>query len=146
MIVIVLAALALPLALVGLGVRKIASRNPVSETSQEVPGLRAALEGASERNLHPPAAIADGRSVFILSQASGGHESDRRAVENRAIELKGVVLPVCRGEGGEERILVQIPSANAGLFESDGLQRFTQTAKGCPTDGKQVYEIIFSQP
>ncbi|MFZ4780053.1 MAG: hypothetical protein ACOYM3_32255 [Terrimicrobiaceae bacterium] len=89
--------------------------------------------------------MADGRSVFILS-ASGNASDAKRTVEQTARKLQGVVLPASTGEGGAERVLVQIPSGNASAFESQALREFTEAQRGKPTGESRLYELILSKP
>lgn len=143
MIGILLVALAVPLTLVALGIRQFTSKPEIP--APETQGLRVALEQAAEKSWQAPGAMADGRSVFVLS--TSGHASEaRKAVEQAARKLQGVVLPTSTGEGGAERILVQIPNASAGPFESTALRDFAETQRGTPKGESRLYELVLSPP
>lgn len=142
MIGILLVALAVPLTLVTLGLRQYTAKpKPAPETQ----GLRAALEQAAEKSWQVPKTMADGRSVFVLS-ASGNAPDARKAVEQAAHKLQGVVLPAPAGEGGAERILVQIPNGSAQAFESLALRDFAETQRGAREGESRLYELILSPP
>ena len=143
MIGILLVALAIPLTLVTLGIRQFTAK-PKAQ-APETQGLRAALEQAAEKTWQAPEAMADGRSVFILP-ASGNPSDARRTVELAARKLQGVVLPASTGDGGAERVLVQIPSTNASAFETQALREFAETQRGKPAGESRLYELILSTP
>jgi hypothetical protein len=140
---ILLVALAVPLTLVTLGIRQFTSKPKIS--APETQGLRAALEQAAEKSWQAPGAISDGRSVFAIS-ASGSASDARKAVEQAAQSLQGVVLPASTAEDGAERILVQIPAANASAFEERALRDFSQTQRGNAQGNTRLYELILSPP
>ena len=143
MIGILLVALAVPLTLVTLGIRQFTAKP--KPTAPETQGLRAALEQAAEKTWQAPGAMADGRSIFVLS-APGNAQDAKKAVGVAAQRFHGVVLPAPTREGGAERILVQIPNASAQAFESEALREFSETQHGKPDGERRLYEFIFTTP
>ena len=78
MIAVVLVALAIPLALVALGISRYSPGSGAA--APETQGLRVALEQAAEKSWQSPEPVSDGRSVFILSTPASAAE-ERKAVE-----------------------------------------------------------------
>ncbi|MFZ4774502.1 MAG: hypothetical protein ACOYM3_04020 [Terrimicrobiaceae bacterium] len=146
MIAILFAALAIPLALVAMGVLKFSAKPRISDSLSESPGLRAALEQASEKSFPAPGGIPDGRGVYLLSACGAQASKIRNDIERSASSLQGSVLHAEPVKEGEERILVQIPANNAGVFESTALQGFTKASTGRPAEGSRLYELIFPAP
>lgn len=142
MIGILLVALAVPLALVALGVRQFTSKpQPAPETG----GLRVALEQAAEKTWKVPEALPDGRGIFVLS--SRGHPLQIREIISKTVkDLQGIVLSAPNDQNQEERLLVQMPAANAGSFEERLQQNFNQKQQADPTEGSRLYELILSPP
>ncbi|MEI8311620.1 MAG: hypothetical protein WCH98_12770 [Verrucomicrobiota bacterium] len=141
-IAIVLVALAVPLALVTLGISRYSSKPEVPEA----PGLRAALEQAADKSWSSPEPLAGDRRVFTFS-TPGNETEARKAVEQSARTLNGVVVPMTAGQRGEGRLLVRIPATNSHLFESAALLRnFAESQQGHPTGESHLYEIVFPAP
>lgn len=141
----VLVALAVPLALVALGVARYSSKRPAAAPAAEAPGLRAALESAADKNWRTPDALQGDRNVFVFSMP-GSVRDAKKAAERSAKALEGVVVPVSAGPRGEERLLVRIPSTNGPLFESAALNDFKPQQRGPTRGGHRLYELIFPQP
>ena len=142
MIGILLVALAVPLALVALGVRQFTSKpQPAPETG----GLRAALEQAAEKTWKVPETIPDGRGIFVFS--SGGNPLQIREIIIKSVgDLQGIVLSAPTGQNQEGRLIVQMPAANAASFEDRLHQHFDQKQQADSTEGSRLYELIFSPP
>ena len=140
MIAVVLLALAVPLALVTLGIRRYSSG--AGADAQEQGGLRVALEQAAEKSWQSPEPVSDGRSIFILS-APGSAAEARTAVEQSVRKLGGVVIPASNGLRGEERLLIQIPGSGGQFFESVCLQSFVESQHGHATGECRLYELVF---
>ena len=138
MIAVVGVALAVPLTLVMLAIRQFSS--PPRNSAPDTRGLRVALEQAAEKSWQTPGMIADGRSVFTLSSPANALET-RRAVEQSAQKLNGVVLSTTADREVGERLLVQIPGAGAQVFESEALRNFVESQHGHPTGESRLYEI-----
>ncbi|MEI8386034.1 MAG: hypothetical protein WCG76_00415 [Verrucomicrobiota bacterium] len=143
MIAVVLVALAIPLALVALGISRYSPGSGAA--APETQGLRVALEQAAEKSWQSPEPVSDGRSVFILSTPASAAE-ERKAVEESVRKLGGVVLPVSTGRLGEERLLVQIPGSGGQVFESGCLRLFVESQHGHATGESRLYELVFPAP
>ena len=143
MIALVLVALAVPLTLVVLGVQQIAAKSRAS--APDTAGLRVALEQAAEKSWKTPE-VADGRSIWHLAASVNASET-RSAVEESARKISGaVLLPPSVGAGDEERLVVQIPCAEASRFEAESLRNFVKFQHGHATGESRLYEILFSGP
>jgi|GEM_PF-1815812 len=136
-------ALAVPLTLVMLAIRQFSS--PPRNQAPDTTGLRVALEQAAEKCWQPPGIVADGRAVFTLSSPAHALET-RRAVEQSAKKLNGVVLSATAGREGGERLLVQIPGVGAHVFEAEALRNFVQSQHGRPAGESRLYELILPAP
>ena len=113
MIGILLVALAVPLALVALGVRQFTAKpQPAPETG----GLRAALEQVAEKTWNVPDAMSDGRGIFVLS-SRGNAVQIRETIAKSVGDLHGVVLSAPTAQNQAGRLLVQVPAISAGSFE-----------------------------
>lgn len=143
MIAILLVALTVPLALVSIGIRRYTSKPATA--APEVSGLRAALEQAADKNWGTPELLSGDRGVYIFS-ADIATEA-RKAVEQTARALNGVVVPLASSQPGEGRLLVRIPATNGHLFESAALRRsFTESQPGHPAGESLLYELVFRAP
>ena len=143
MIAFVLVALAVPLTLTALGILHLSSKP--RNSSPDTTGLRLSLEQAAERSWHAPEAIADGRSIFLLSATANASDT-KKAVGQFAGKFQGVVLSASAAQKGAERLLVRIPEANANLFESETLRNFVESQRGSPTGESRLYEFVFPSP
>ena len=144
MIAVALVALAVPLALVVLGVRQMATKSRTS--APDTGGLRLALEQAAEKSWHSPEAMGDGRSIWHLDPSANASET-RRAFEESVRNIPGIVLlPASAGQSGEERLLVRIPCAGASRFESEFLRNLVESQRGQATGESRLYEILFPGP
>ena len=145
MIAIAIVALAVPLTLVVLGVRQISTKPRTS--APDTAGLRLALEQVAEKSWNTPEAMADGRSIWHLAPLANVSET-RRAIEESARKFPGVVLlPASAGPGGEERLLVQLPCADANRFEAESLRTtLVESQRGHASGESRLYEIHFSGP
>ena len=140
MIGILLIALAVPLALVAIGVRQFTSKpQPAPETG----GLRLALEQAVGKSWQAPEPISDGRGVFLLSSRDNLLQV-RAMITDSVRDLGGLVLPASNGPSREERILVQIPASKAGGFEDLLDRNFEQQQQAALTEGSRLYELVLS--
>lgn len=147
-IALVLVALAVPVALVILGVRQISSR-PNQEPAMETPGLRASLELAADKNFAPPEALMEDRVVFVLSQASvGDAKSVRQKTEQEICEAGGVIIPGDPGKSDEESLLAKIPAAKAASLEAQLLESFSRltSVKNSSAGEDLLIEIRFPKP
>jgi hypothetical protein len=142
MIAVVLVALAIPLALVALGISRYSPGSGAA--AAEPQGLRVALEQAA-KSWQPPEPVSDGRSVFILSTPGSAAEA-RKEVEGSVKKLGGVVLPASAGRLGEERLLVQIPGSGGQVFESGCLRLFVESQHGHAPGESRLYELVFPAP
>ncbi len=139
MIALALVALAIPLTMVIVSVLKFSSKP--STPAPEAPGLRASLEQAAEKALPIPEAITDGRSLYTLSVEPGQLAGRQAGIEKSARSLSGSVLAMPSGKGGCQRVLVQIPASNSGVFESTVLQDFTRSEAGRSEGESRLYEL-----
>ena len=143
MIGILLVALAIPLALVAIGVRQFTSKpQPAPETG----GLRVALEQAADKTWKGPEAISDGRGIFVAS-SPGNSLQIREVIEKTVQDLHGIVFSAPTGQSQEERLLVQMPSSSASSFEARlHDQNFVQKQQADPSEGNRLYELMLSPP
>ncbi len=143
MIGILLVALAIPLALVAIGVRQFTSKpQPAPETG----GLRVALEQAAEKTWKVPEAISDGRGIFVAS-SPGNSLQVRELIEKTVQDLHGIILSAPTGQSQGERLLVQMPASGASSFEARlHDQNFVQKQQADPTEGNRLYELVLSPP
>lgn len=145
MIAIILLALAVPLALVALGIKQFSSKKETSPVP-EIPGLRFSLELAAEKNFRPPETMPEARDVFLFSQAAGDKSSSRKNIEETARKLKGIVVTMPPGEKNNDRILVQVSEAQATAFEAQALRGFVRKTRGESVKQCRMYEIQFPAP
>lgn len=142
MLGLIMVALAVPLVLVALGIRQYSSK-VVSSPAPEAPGLRASLEQAAEKNLHPPETISETSGVYLFAPTVGDKFSCKQIISETARNLKGSVIEMPPDTKEEERMWVQVPESQAANFEAQALHGFIQKAKGLPVGECRMYEILF---
>ena len=112
MLAVALVALAVPLAVVILGLRQISARP--SAPAPEIPELRVSLEQVADQHLRPPGMMT---GEAIVLQRPGAELPDvRREIELAAAKAGGSVLVTEIPEGGV-RLLVKVPASSAGDFD-----------------------------
>jgi len=144
MLAVVVVALAVPLAVLLLGIRGFSPKPAAS--APEAPGLRAAVELAASKNLPPPAPLGTDTRQFVLLPGQGNPLERWREIEKSADMLGGTTLLVGQPDGGS-RLLVQIPAAAAASFEERALAGLNSSAAPDPAEGPtRLYEILFPPP
>jgi len=141
MLAIVLIALAIPLAVLILGIKGAKPKAP----SPEAPGLRAALELAASKILPPPAGLGTGSRQFVLMPGQGNPVERQKAIERSAGELGGTALLVGQADGGV-RLIVQIPAAAAARFEAGALAGFSSSGTQAQEGDTRLYQILLPPP
>jgi len=150
MIALVLAALAVPVALVILGVRQVSFKSSRETAAAEAPGLRTSLELAADKNFAPPEALMEERAVFVFMQtASGGNaKAVRQKIEQEIVTAGGVVVPSDSGKSDRESLLVKIPVDKTAFLKIRLQENFTPltTANLSPAGEDCLVEIQFPNP
>jgi hypothetical protein len=143
MLAMALMALAVPLALLILGIQKFSAKP--AAPSPEAPGLRAALELAASKSLPPPAEIDAGCRRFVPLPGHGNPAEWQKRIEKSAAELGGTTIPSQQTEGGT-RLLIQIPAPAAARFEAVALADFSSSGGQAQGGETRLYEILLPPP
>lgn len=137
MLAVVLVALAVPLAVVILGLRQVAPRP--AGPAPEIPELRSSLEQVADQHLRAPDLVAD--APIVLPGKSDKLAGIRTKIERAAESAGGSTLATELPQGGF-RLLVKVPAANTKTFESAALPE-----KPAKPAGSGLYEIqILPEP
>jgi len=143
MLAVAFIALAIPLAVLILGVKGFSAK-PAAPLP-EAPGLRASLEHAALRAMQPPAELGPGCRRFVLLSGQGNSVERQKSLERSVLESGGTSILLGQVEGGS-RLLVQIPAAAADRFEAVALAGFSCSSTPDRRGNTCLYEIVLPPP
>lgn len=143
MILLVAIALALPVALMVMGVREFVAKSQKSRSFVENSEFRKALEKIANTNLPSPS-LSNEYHRFVFSGTKEKMDERQSRIRKTVTSLGGVVLE-SSGEGVKtRRLLVLIPESQISTFESFELQDVKQPSEeNTSQNNKRFYELVF---